>query len=214
MSWWKRGIVVKTLSRSTLVVVSFLALTSAGWAAPLFPGVRAASSADGKFVVSVEFEYLNPDQAVRTIKRVTYRVLRKEEFINDKFTTTTSFWSDDWDVSMATPQAEGIPLPFISNDGKYLVLVSVDPPFSDIIALRIYRKRRFGSEDLLGTYKLRDVWTTDELKAHADVVSTGRPLWFAGSTLGFSADDSAFIVRTPWGREIQLDLNGGASHAQ
>lgn len=205
---------MKTLSRLTLVVVSLLALTSAGWAGPLFPGVRAALSANGKFVVIVEFEYLNPDQQVRTITRVSYRVLRKEEFINDKFTTTTSFWSDDWDVSMAPPQAEGIPLPFISNDAEYLVLVSVDPPFSDIIALRIYRKHRFGGEDLLGTYKLRDVWTADELKAHTDVVSTGRPLWFAGSTLGFSADDSAFIMRTPWGREVRLDLNGGASHTQ
>ena len=56
--------------------------------------------------------------------------------------------------------------------------------------------------------------TADELKAHANLTSTGRPLWFAGSTLAFSADSSAFVVRTPWGREVQLDLNRGAIHAQ
>jgi hypothetical protein len=161
--------------------------------------------------VAVEFEYLNLDQQVRTITRVSYRILRREEFINDKFTTTNPFWSDDWDVNMALPKAEGTPLPFISNDGRYLVLVSVDPPFSDSTVLRIYREHHYGGEDLFGTYKLRDVWSADELKAHADVVSTGRPLWFAGSILGFSADDRAFIVRTPWGREVRFDLSGGAS---
>ena len=161
----------------------------------------------------MEFEYLNPDQQVRTITRISYRVLRREEFINDKFTTTNPFWSDDWDVGMAAPGG-GIPLPFISNDGKYLVLVSADPPFSDLTVLRIYREHRYGSEDLLGTYKLKDIWTADELKSHANLTSTGRPLWFAGSTLGFSAVSSAFVVRTPWGREVRLDLNGGAIHAQ
>ena len=40
------------------------------------------------------------------------------------------------------------------------------------------------------------------------------PRWFAGSTLRFSADNRAFVVRTPWGRELRLDLNGGAIHAQ
>jgi hypothetical protein len=74
----------------------------------------------------------------------------------------------DWDVQLPeVPQAEGIPLPFISNDGKYLVLVSVDPPFSDITALQIYREHRYDGEDLLATYKLKDIWTADELKAHA-----------------------------------------------
>jgi hypothetical protein len=162
----------------------------------------------------MEFEYLNPDQQVTTITRVSYRVLRREEFINDKFATTNSFWSHDWDLGMAFPKGEGIPLPFISNDGKYLVLVSVTPPFSDFTVLRIYREHRYGGEDLLGTYKLKDIWTVDELKAHANLTSTGRPLWFAGSILGFSEDSSAFVVRTPWGREVRLDLNGGAIHAQ
>jgi len=176
--------------------------------------VGAATSANGKFLVAMEFEYLNPDQQVTTITRVSYRVLRREEFINDKFTTTSPFWSHDWDVGMAFPKGEGIPLPFISNDGKYLVLISVTPPFSDFTVLRIYREHRYGGEDLLGTYKLKDIWTADELKAHANLTSTGRPLWFAGSTLGFSADSSAFVVRTPWGREVRLDLDGGAIHAQ
>jgi len=206
--------VVKPLRRLTSVAVSLLALTSAVWAGPLFPDVRAAMSANGKFLVTMEFEYLNQDQQVRTITRISYRVLRREEFINDKFTTTNPFWSDDWDVGMAFPGGEGIPLPFISNDGKYLVLVSADPPFSDITVLRIYREHRYGGEDLLGTYKLKDIWTADELKSHATLTSTGRPLWFAGSTLGFSTDNSAFVARTPWGREVWLDLNGGAIHAQ
>jgi hypothetical protein len=206
--------VVKPLSRLTSVTVSLLALTSAVWAGALFPDVRAATSANEKFLVAVEFEYLNPDQQVRTITRVSYRILRREEFINDKFTTTNPFWSDDWNVSMPLPKAQGIPLPFISNDGKYLVLVSVDPPFSDSTVLRIYRAHGYGGEDLLGTYQLKDIWTADELKAHANLLSTGRPLWFAGSTLGFSEDSSAFVVRTPWGREVRLELHGGAIQAQ
>jgi hypothetical protein len=210
----KEGIVVKPLSRLISVAVSLLVFTSAVWAGPLFDDVRAATSANGKFLVALEFEYLNPDQQVRTITRVSYRVLRRAEFINDKFTTTNPFWSFDWDVSMSRPKAQGIPLPFISNDGKYLVLVSVDPPFSDFEVLRIYREHRYGGEDLIGTYKLKDIWTADELKAHADRLSSGRPLWFAGSTLGFSVDDSAFVVRTPSGREVRLDLNNGAIHPQ
>ena len=51
----------------------------------------------------MEFEYSNPDQQVTTITRVSYRVLRREEFINDNFTTTNPFWSHDWDVGMAFP---------------------------------------------------------------------------------------------------------------
>jgi hypothetical protein len=205
--------VVRLLSRLASVALPLLALTSAVWAGPGFPDVRAAASANGKFLVAMEFEYLNPDQQVRTITRITYRILRREEFINDEFTTTNPFWSNDWDVGMV-PQAEGIPLPFISNDGEYLVLVATNPPFSDLTVLRIYRKHLSGGEDLLRTYKLSDIWTADELKAHANLVSFGRPLWFAGSTLGFSVDGSAFVVKTPWGKEVRLDLNGGASHAQ
>jgi len=98
---------------------------------------------------------------------------------------------------MAFPKGEGIALPFISNDGKYVVLVSVTPPFSDFTVLRIYREHRFGGEDLRATYKLKDIWTADELEAHANLTSNSRPRWFAGSTLGFSADSSAFVVRTP-----------------
>jgi len=209
--------VVKLLSRLASVALPLLALTSAVWAGPGFPDVRAAASANGKFLVAMEFEYRNPDQQVRTIARITYRILRREEFINDEFTTTNPFWSTDWDVDM---QAEGIPLPFISNDGEYLVLVATNSPFSDLTVLRIYRKRLSGGADLLRAYKLKDIWTADELKAHANLVSFGRPLWFAGSTLGFSVDGSAFVVKTPWdreapwSREVRLDLNGGASHAQ
>jgi hypothetical protein len=61
--------VVKSLRRLISVAVSLLALTSAVWAGPLFPDVRAAMSANGKFLVTMEFEYLNPDQQVRTITR-------------------------------------------------------------------------------------------------------------------------------------------------
>lgn len=209
----KRGILVKSLSRLGLVVVWLLAFTSTVWADPLFPTVKAATSANGKFMVTIEFEYLNPRQTVRTVKRVTYHVLEREEFINDKFTTKNPFWSDDWDVTL--PEGQEIPsLPFISNDGKYLVLVSVEAPFSDATVLRIYREQRYGGEDSVRTYKLKDIWTADELKAHALLVSLGRPQWFAGSTLGFSADDSAFLVKMPWGREARLDLTGGANHAQ
>ena len=204
---------VRLLSRLASAALLLLALASVVWAGPSFPVVRGAESANGKFLVAVEFEYSNPDQQVRTIARITYRVLRREEFINDKFTTTNPFWSNDWDVGMV-PQAEGIPLPFISNDGEYLVLVATNPPFSDLTVLRSYRKHLPGGEDSLRTYKLKDIWTADELKAHATLVSFGRPLWFAGSVLGFSIDGSAFVVKTPWGREVRLDLNGGASHAQ
>lgn len=202
---------MKPLSRLGFVAVSLLAFTSAVWAGPLFPSVGAAMSTNGKFLVTVEFEYLNPDQPdqkVRTITRVTYHVLRREEFINDRFTSANPFWSDDWDVALG--KGEGIPLPFISNDGNYLVLVSVDPPFSDFTVLRIYREQHYGGEDLVGTYKLKDIWTLDELKEHAVVVSTGRPLWFAGSTLGFSADGSDFTIKMPWGRDVRIELNGGA----
>ena len=199
------------LSRIRFFVLAFLAFTSVVWASAPFPAVGATTSENGRFLVAMQFEYLNPDQQFRTITRVIYRVLRREEFINDKFITANPFWSDTWSVSMAP---KGIPpLPFVSNDGMYLVLVSVDPPFADITVLRIYRQR-YGGEDLLGTYKLKDIWSADELNAHATQTSTGRPQWFAGSTLGFSADNRAFVVRTPWGRELRLDLNGGAIYAQ
>jgi len=202
---------VTRLSRISFVVLAFLAFTSIVWAGAPFPAVGATTSANGEFLVAMQFKYSNPDQQIRTIARVIYRVLRREEFINDKFITANPFWSDHWSVSMA-PKGRP-PLPFISDDGMYLVLVSVDPPFADITVLRIYRQRH-GGEDLLGTYKLRDIWTADELKAHATLVSTGRPQWFTGSTLGFSKDNRAFVVRTPWGRELRLDLDGGAIHAQ
>ena len=130
---------VRLLSRLASVALPLLALTSAVWAGPGFPDGRAAASANGKFLVAMEFEYLNPDQQVRTITRISYRILRREEFINDEFindefTTTNPFWSNDCDVGMV-PQAEGIPLPFISNDGEYLVLVATNPPFSDLTVL-------------------------------------------------------------------------------
>ena len=204
---------VRLLSRLASAALPLLALASAIWAGPLFPDVRTAASANGKFLVAMEFEYLNPDQQVRTITRITYRILRREEFINDEFTTTNPFWSNDWDVGMV-PQAEGIPLPFISNDGEYLVLVATNPPFSDLTVLRSYRKHLPGGEDSLRTYKLKDIWTADELKADATLFRLGGPRGLVGCALGFSLDGSAFVVKTPWGREVRLDLNGGASHAQ
>ncbi|MBI3324291.1 MAG: hypothetical protein HYZ92_03330 [Candidatus Omnitrophica bacterium] len=140
----KRVFVFQVLA---LWVTGFVLSSSSTFASPLFPMVRAGSSANGKFLVILEFEYENPMQEIKVIKQITCRVLQKEDFINDKLQSQTTHWSDSWTYWDATiPMQEAWPmssgeLPFLTDDGKFLVLVSATWPVSiETNVVSIYQK--------------------------------------------------------------------------
>jgi len=206
------------MNRIHFVVIAFVGLMfaygSCGFAEPLFPVVGASSSSNGKFLVVLEFQYENPAETIKRINKITYHVFKREDFINDKFTTPAAYWSYSWtywNVDLDMPKGMGgPPLPYITNNGNVLVFISVTPPLSDTIeVLRIYRKDEYHGA-LLKAYQLKDVWTPEEIKAHAPSGNL-RPLWYTGGSFSFSSDNRQLIHKTPWGKIVRINIRDGSA---
>ena len=121
----------------------FLACGSSAIAGAIFPCPLATSSKNGNFLVLA-------DRFVTGQQSVSLLVVRRERFINEyqRIVAPTTFWSGEpgwWNVVL---DADGIdkalsscPLPLITDDGEFLILVHVNPGYSgDTPVLRIYRR--------------------------------------------------------------------------
>ncbi len=151
--------------------------------------------------------------------------MEPEQFINakDSIKGPTTFWSERLDRTVSLEgndvQSNGFPLALITNDGRFLVIVFVNPPMSgQIEALRVY-------EWLDGSYQIEKSVAIGELLTPTQIdpryaqhsgippsasATDSSPQWFAGGSLEFSADDRQLIHKTRWGNTIRTELAKGS----
>jgi len=150
--------------RSTLFVAALLFLGAiSAVAGGLFPCPKAASSDNGNFLVisDVQFEQL-PNNRLR-LERVSLKIFPKEQFINakDRFGKNVIFWSDvgwnRWSIvlnSMPMHNEPECPLPLITNDGEFLVLLHVGGVFSpEDVVMQVYRWDHHWNPNELTSYR-------------------------------------------------------------
>lgn len=194
-------------------------------AGPLFPCVKAASSNDGNFLVLTDTQS-EPRQG--SVQRVSLRVFPRENFINakDRLVAPPTYWTDrlDWSIVLDADRIHNeprpCPLPLITDDGEFLILLRVGPGFSDDPAvLQIYRRRdhpgdlmREGPDHgvFIKDIALKEIWTPDKLAANSRIWTEGTPEWFAGGTFEFSSDCRQLIHKTRWGNTVRINLADGS----
>ena len=103
------------------------------------PCLKAAASKNGDFLVVVERQ--------QGFGQSSLQVFPKENWVNakDKLSAPTVYWTDSmrWGIVLEPQRQtwESCPLPLITDDGEFLVLLNRDPFLADREALQIYRRR-------------------------------------------------------------------------
>jgi len=155
------------------------------------------------------------------VQRVSLQVFPKENFINakDKLTAPVTYWADwsRWSVVLDPSHMRNepaCPLPLITDDGKYVVLLRIGPVFSgEDAVLQIYRWDRRGTDHgvFVKDIALKEIWRTpgilgQDLGAWTDET----PQWFAGGTFEFSSDCRQLIHNTRFGNTLRINLQDGS----
>lgn len=198
----------------------FLACDSSAIAGPPFPCVWGVSSKNGNFLVLA-------DQFVPGQERVSLQVFSKENFINahQRLTAPATYWGRQvWDVVLDADHLHNVPgpcpMPLITDDGEFLILLHVGPTFSgDTAVLQIYRRRDHPGDPIregpdhgvfIKEIALKEIWTPDKLAAMPNFWTSETPEWFAGGTFEFSSDYRQLIHKTRWGNTIRINLADGS----
>lgn len=179
--------------RPLLSLCMSLACGIPAYAGPLFPCVKAVTSKNGNFLVVIGRKLeSNADDGKSANSARSYQlalsVIPKEDFINskDKLIAPATYWTDRpiWSVVLGPnhmQNEDGCPLPLITDDGEFLILLKTGPTFANEPAiLWIYRRRDhpgdpigegpdhgvfvkdIGLTDLWPLDKAREVTWTDE----------------------------------------------------
>jgi hypothetical protein len=202
------------------VLSLFLASGSSAMAGPLFPCVKAVSSKNGNFLVLT-------DQFVPGQERVSLQVFSKENFINahQRLAAPATYWGrQSWGVVLDADHMHNepapCPLPLITDDGEFLILLHVGPALSgDTAVLQIYRRRDHPGDPIregpdhgvfIKEIALNKIWTPDRLAANPNSWTDETPEWFAGGTFEFSSDYRQLIHKTRWGNTVRINLANGS----
>ncbi len=208
---------------SICMVFAFSLPATAG--AP-FPCLKAAASDNGKYLVVSDVQIEHGPGNTGKIRQVTFEAFPKENFINAKDRTTSSsvFWKDwlQWRVVLDAGQKTNMfftcPLPLISDDGEFLVLLRTGPIFANFSSIRIYRRRDHTGDPvregpdygvLIKEIPLDQIWPKEKLR---EITSWDDhpPQWFAGGEFKFSSDSRQLIHKTRWGNIVRVNLLDGS----
>jgi hypothetical protein len=189
-----------------------LVLTSSqlSFAGALMPCLKAAASKNGNSLVVVERQ--------QGSGQISLRVFPKENWVNakDKLNAPTVYWTDLmlWSIVL-DPQRlnwESCPLPLITDDGEFLILLNRDPDIPDREALQIYRRRdhigdpiREGPDHgvFIKAVLFKEILQPDRIEANR-VWTDESPQWFVGSSFDFSSDNRQLIYKP--GRKVVSTL--------
>lgn len=200
-------------------------------AGPAPPCTKAVSSKNADFLVISNFQ-LEPLQSSegigRRIQQFSFEVFPKEKFINakDRMTAPATYWTDgspaEWGVVLDSRTTGNwaftsfCPLPLITDDGEFLILLATVPAMSaDYWAvLRIYRWDRMakgipGHGRLVREIPLEEIWSPLRL-ASKNGATDETPEWYAGGTFNFSSDGKQLIHKTRWGNTVRISLGDGS----
>jgi hypothetical protein len=193
--------------------------------------VRAARSTNGGSLVVFD-EELEPvgdgSHGWRPL-RTTYEMfsLQSVEQLShppNQITAPMAFWEDSpysWKVVFEPKDGRimpACPIPILSNDDEYLVLLSQDIGiYPDLLAMQIYKKPSQTTPlkewtprgSLIKTITLKELWPGHKFPTENDWTTAPLPQWFAGSTFDFGNTYHDLIYKTPWGDVIHVDLNTG-----
>ena len=194
------------------------------------PCVKAVSSKSGDFLVLMDMQ-LDPPQSkdgvTRRIRGFSFEIFPKENFINakDRLTAPGTYFSDgswaQWGVTLDSrnttdgPFTSSCPLPIITDDGEFLVLLTAMPALSaDFKIMRIYQRDRTSREipshgRLIKEILLKEIWNPLRLRP-LNGFDDESPTWYAGGTFVFTSDDRELIHTTRWGNTVRITLGDGS----
>jgi hypothetical protein len=220
------------LTGFALLSALFLGVASAH-AGPLPPCVTATLSANGKILVVNEL-LLDPPETTATfgqkVRGSTFRVFERHAELNYglRVEGPDAYWANPlWSVVFDggdKPPLVACPYTLVTDDGEFLIFVENYGFYQT--ALRIYRRRDHPGQPFGGTgpdhgvlvrdVPLSELWPAEHFPTNPiDMVITDHtPLWYAGGTFGFSADNRTLIHKTRWGNTVQINLMTGAVTGQ
>ena len=210
------------------VLTLILSFAFPGLAGQPSPCIKASSSRNGNFLVLMNMQ-LDPPQSneavvTRKIRQFSFELFPKENFINPKDRLTapgTYFSAGSWaqwgvvlDPQITTdwPFTSFCPLPLVTDDGEFLILLAQAPASSgDAGVLRIYRwdsmsKEIPGHGRLIREIHLKKFYIPIETPCCTDE----SPEWFAGGSFNFSADDRQLIYKSQYGDTFRITLSDGS----
>jgi hypothetical protein len=193
----------------TVLCWLILALSCSLSGGPLFPCVKVVSSKDGNFLVVLEDHSLD--------------IISKERFINppQRMTAPATFWTSGavWSVPFTSFQIHNepeCPLPLITDDGEFVILVSTGPVLGrSAPVLTIFRRRDHRGDPMregpdhgvfIKSILIDEIWPPDKFAVAWDDET---PEWFAGGRFDFSANLRELIHTTRWGETVRIDLATG-----
>jgi hypothetical protein len=194
-------------------------------AGPLFRCPKAVSSSKGNFLVLSNIQVKPGPDGTLKIERFSLQVFPKENFIHvsDKTTRAATFWEDwpQWDVALDANAILKCPVPLITDNGQFLILLRIGPIFSgDEGVLQIYRwDHRYDPEIgrtphhgvLVRDIDLKELWSPEKVAANAGTTWTDEtPEWFDGGIFEFSSDNKQLIHKTRWGNTTRITLEDGS----
>jgi hypothetical protein len=213
----------RLISSFCWVLFLLTVLTSSSFAGAPFPCIEAASSSHGNFLVIVERQFEPLEGTALRTKQVSFEVRKREQFVNayQRMSAPVTFWSGpQWSVVLGAQDQTilrlySCGLPLVTDDGEFLILLTVGPGPSGEPALRIYRRGDPRREDpdhgvIVKDVTLREIWPASKAAANdAGGWTDHSPEWFAGGTFDFSADNSQLIYKTQWGNIVRVELSDG-----
>ena len=127
---------MRPTSRKAIVFLSlFLVslLVPRAWAGPLFPGVSASQSANGRFLVVVRLHFQDPNATSGAVSSATFEIMQVESRISERYGLRSSsfFYTNNsslsWQVTV-TGALSSLILPIVTDDGQSLVLIEASTP--------------------------------------------------------------------------------------
>jgi hypothetical protein len=192
------------------------------------PCVKAASSINGNALVLAEVRTGDTQHQAGTVQGLSCSVTARERLLyaNNKTILSMMYWDrSTWlvilDASETTDSAltSFCPLPLITDDGEFLVLLSTGSGYLIGPARRIYRRRdhlgdpiRPGPDNgvLVKDITLKELWPADRDSSAAYSSDNDVKEWYAGGKFEFSADNRQLIHRTRWGNKVSINLSDGS----
>ena len=222
---------LSAISAFSGAVSLILGLTVPALAGTPPPCIKAASSKNGDFLVlmNMQLDALQSNDGVaRRIRGFSFEVFPRENFINakDRLTAAGIYFSDwaQWGVALdrrnTTDQlfTSSCPLPLVTNDGEFLVLLAQVPAGSaDWGVLRIYRRDRTSREipdhgRLVREIALKEFYVPLYLipVLEPPYCTDGSPVWFVGCSFGFSSDNRQLIYLSHYWHTVRITLGEGS----
>lgn len=208
-----------------LVLCQVLPLALPALARPLFVCPKAVSSSKGNFLVLSNIQVTPGPDGTMKIERFSLQVLPKENLIHasNKTTRAATFWEEwpQWDVALDANTVLKCPVPLITDNGQFLIVLRIGPIFSgDDGVLQIYRwDHRYDPEIgrtghhgvLVKDIDLKELWSPEKVAANTGTAWTDEtPEWFDGGIFEFSSDSKQLIHKTRWGNTTRIKLEDGS----